>query len=322
MELRYRLYTPEDIPAMSKLWQSSTEWGGLTSTLVSRHLDNGPFGKPIVSLVEDVATGEILGQAALIASLITVKKEFVTAFRPMAAIVSPTLRSSSLNPLQHPIFRLYRHAFEEMRRRGEKLVFVIPDPRWRRAIQMLPDVQHATFPLWSLPLPLASPLPLRPDYRTIQLTQQDQRIDSLFARAATQYRCMVVRNADSLMKKAGPPEYELLGVERSGELVGVAASKQKGDRQWLIGDFMAADSEAAEESLKAVCNLADRRSRDGSAAPVLKAAILATPNMLPLLKELGFLRDKYDFHLFVKLFDNSLSPEDVNPSQWYVSAND
>jgi hypothetical protein len=322
MELKYRLYTPQDIPAMSKLWQGSTEWGGLTPTLVSRHLENGPFGKPIISLVENASTGEILGQAALMASLITVKRKPIAAFRPMAAVVSPSLRSSSLNPLQHPIFLLYRHGFEEMRRRGEKLVFVMPDPRWRRVIQMIPDVQHATFPLWSLPLPLASPFPMRSDYRTTQVTDQDQRVDSLFAKAATQYQCMVVRGADTLMKKAGPPEYELLGVERSGELVGVVASKQKGDRQWLIGDFMAADPEAANETLKAACNLADVRSREVSAAPVLKAAILAPPQMLPLLKELGFSRDKYDFHLFVKLFDNSLSPEDVDPSHWYVSAND
>ncbi len=277
MELKYRLYTPEDVPVISKLWQSSTEWGALSPALVSRHLENAPFGKPIFSVAENVETGEIVGQAVLMPSLISVKGNPVTAFRPMAAIVDHTLRVRSLNPLQHPIFRLLGHGFDEMRRRGEKLVFVLPDPRWRRVIQLMPDVQHAAFPLWSLPLPLSSSF----------------------------------------------PEYEVLGVERSGELVGVVASKQKGDRQWLICDLMAADPEAQRATLKAVCNLAHLRSTEASAAaPIHKAAVLAAPPLLPVVQELGFRRDKYDFHLFVKLFDNSMSPADVHPSLWYVSAND
>src|SRR5260370_39897839 len=132
MELKYRLYRPEDVPVISKLWQSSTEWGALSPALVSRHLENAAFGKPIFSVAENVKTGEIVGQAVLMPSLISVKGNPVTAFRPMAAIVDHTLRVQSLNPLQHPIFRLFRHGFDEMRRRGEKLVFVLPDPRWRR----------------------------------------------------------------------------------------------------------------------------------------------------------------------------------------------
>lgn len=323
MQLNYRLYTPQDVPVVSKLWQSSTEWGALTPSLISRHIENAPFGRPIISLAENTQTGEILGQAALMASLILVKGKPITAFRPMAAIMDPSLRTQSLNPLQHPIFQLYRHGFEEMRRRGEKLVFVIPDPRWRRAIQMLPDVQHATFPLWSLPLPLASIFPLAPGYTASELTNWDHRVDKLFEKAATQYDCIVVRSADALRKKAGPPEFEVLGIEHSGELVGVVASKQKGDRQWLICDCIAANTEAANESLKAVCNLAHDRSMYARAAtPVLKTAILATPQMQPILKELGFRRDKYDFHLFVKILDDSLSPADVNPANWYLSAND
>jgi len=134
---------------------------------------------------------------------------------------------------------------------------------------------------------------------------------------------MVVRNADPLRKKCGPPEYEVLGVERSGELVGVVASKQKGDGQWLICGFLAADPEAERATLKAVCNLAQRRAtEDNTAKPINKAAILATPRLLPVLKELGFRRDQYDFHFVLKILDDSLSADIVDPSLWYLSAND
>lgn len=323
MELKFRLYTPEDVPVISELWQSSTEWGALSPAMISRHLDNAPFGKPIVTVAENVDTGKIVGQAVLMPSLISVKGNLITAFRPVAPILERSLRVRSLNPLQHPIVRLFQYGFEEMRNRGEKLVFMLPDPRWMMMFRLLPDFRSTSFPLWSLRLPMASPFPSDADYTASELTNWDQRVDKLFAKAAGQYACMVMRNADALRKKSGPPEYEVLGVERSGELVGVVASKQKGDGQWLICDFMAADSEAERATLKAVCNLAHRRATARSTAtPIHKAGILAPPRLLPALRELGFSRDQYDFHLVLKILDGSLSADDVDPSLWYLSAND
>lgn len=323
MELRYRLYTPDDVPLLSKLWQSSTEWGALTPEIVARHLENAPFGKPIVSVAENVTTGELVGQAALMASAVLVNGKVVTAFRPMAAILDPAVRIRTLNPLHHPIFQLYRFGLEEMARRGDKLVFMLPDPRWRRAIQMFPGVQQATFPLWSIQLPLSQPFVLRAGYEAAELTTWDERVDLVFEKAAAEYPCMIVRTAETFRKKSGPPEYEVLGVYRSGELVSVVASKQKGDRQWLICDLIAADQEAAGETLKAVCNFANERANDAHFSPPLqKAGILVVPKLLPIVQQLGFRRDKYDFHLFVKLFSSEFSQADVDPSRWYVSAND
>ena len=188
---------------------------------------------------------------------------------------------------------------------------------------MVPGFQHDTFPHWSIPLPLGRPFTLSSGYEAAELATWDEHVDRIFERTAAEYKCIVVRNAETFPKKSGPPEYTVLGVYRSGELVGAVASKQKGDRQWLICDFIAADKEATTETLKAVCNFANDRATDPHFVPPLhKAGILATPNLLPILEQLGFKKDDYTFHLFVMLFGNELSKEDVHPSGWYVSAND
>ena len=44
--------------------------------------------------------------------------------------------------------------------------------------------------------------------------------------------------------------------------------------------------------------------------------------MEPIVRDLDFVRDAYDFPLVVHVLDSSLSKEDLNPSQWYFSAND
>jgi hypothetical protein len=47
-----------------------------------------------------------------------------------------------------------------------------------------------------------------------------------------------------------------------------------------------------------------------------------TPSMEPIVRGLGFVRDDYDFPLVIHVLDESLRAEDVNPSRWYVTAND
>ncbi len=102
------------------------------------------------------------------------------------------------------------------------------------------------------------------------------------------------------------------------------ASRQKGDRQWLICDLLAADGgEALQATLAVACNVADEAAR---AAPpehaVNKVAILTTPLLQTACEDLGFRRDAYNFTLVVHLLDESLGKAAVDPKRWYLSAND
>ena len=111
---------------------------------------------------------------------------------------------------------------------------------------------------------------------------------------------------------------------RGGELVGLSASRRKGE-QWLICDVLATDlRDSLRATLAATANLANAKAPVFKAAgkPVPKVTVLTTPAMEPIVRDLDFVRDAYDFPLVVHVLDSSLSKEDLNPSQWYFSAND
>jgi hypothetical protein len=323
MTLTYRLCREDDVAKIEKLWRTSTDWGVFTPEMFRRHCESAPFGTPMVVVAEDTETGEILGQAVLMRSRVIIKGKEVAAFRPIAPILAPALRGASLNPMQHPIVRLYQYGYEQLRTRGESLAFMLPDPRWTLLLRMAPRCFNTKFPLWSIPVPLTRPFELKPDYSSGPIREWDRRVDKIFGIASQQFHCMVVRDAESLRKKAGPPDYDVLAVERGSDLVGIASSRLRGDRQWLICDLLAADHEAQIATLQAVCNLAHSRAVERSSdKPIIKAAILALPAMQPALHELGFSRDRYDFHLAVTVLDDSMCAADVDPSGWYISAND
>jgi hypothetical protein len=119
-------------------------------------------------------------------------------------------------------------------------------------------------------------------------------------------------------------DYEILGIERGGELVGLVSSRRKGDRQWLICDVMAADlDESLRATLTAVVNLAADRARNAQPdKPIIKASVLGTPAMEPALTALGFVRDTYKFPMVIHILDLSIKKEDVESSKWYLSAKD
>ncbi|HEV2762322.1 MAG TPA: hypothetical protein VGV38_04940, partial [Pyrinomonadaceae bacterium] len=154
------------------------------------------------------------------------------------------------------------------------------------------------------------------------LDAPDERVDKLWEAARRLHGCAVVRGAAMLRWKLGNARYTLTAVERGGELVGLVASREKGDRQWLVCDLLAADDgEAMRATLASAANVAHAESLKGE-RELRKVAVLTTPVMEPAARDLGFARDAYDFPLVVHVLDDSLGLDDVTPARWYVSAND
>ena len=324
MGLAYRLLEHQDLPAVQRLWKGEAGWGTFAEELWRRYVVDGPMGGVSGSLACDAETGEIVGQFAFVPSLVSVGGREVRAFRPAAPIVARSLRFRSANPLRHPVVAMYRHAVKALRERGDGLIYMVPDARWVRLFRMFPFLQTGSFPLWRLPLPLAAPLPLPAGFTAAPLDAREERVDALWELARRLHGCMVVRDSRTLPWKLGDAEYEVLGVERGGELVGLSASRRKGE-QWLVCDVLAADTgDSLRATLAAVANLAHEKSLEGaqSGRVVPKVTVLTTPPMERGVRGLGFVRDAYDFPLVVHVLDDSLGLDDVAPARWYVSAND
>jgi hypothetical protein len=324
MALQYRLHEPEDLPALRALWEAETGWGSITDTMWRRYVEEHPAGGSAIVVATDRDSREIVGEFVFVPSLVWVQGREVRAFRPAAPIVSKRARGAFANPMHHPAVAMYNYAAKALRERGDGVIYMVPDPRWVRFLKMFPMLAAGTFPLWQVPVPLDAPLALGDGHAAAPIAPDDPRVDALWASTREQYRCAVVRDARALGWRLGGGEYDVVGIERAGELVGLSASRAKGDRQWLICDVMARDEGALHAALAAAVNLGHARALadgDGPGA-VRKATVLVTPRMEPVARALGFVRDAYDFPLMVHILDASLSKADLAPAHWYVSATD
>jgi hypothetical protein len=331
MGLTYEFHADATLPGLERLWREATDWGENTLATLGRWFEAAPFGKPRIVVANDDATGEMVGQFRFMPSRVTVNGEEVRAVRPFGTIITPAMREAvvSNNPFDQPAVAMYARAVEELRAAGEQLIYMVPDPRWVRLFRMFPFLQTGSFPLWSLPLPMPSPMPasfsLGEGYRAAPLDAWDERVDRLWEKFSRLHGCAMVRDAATLQWKLSNANYTTTAIEHDGELVGLVASRRKGDRQWLVCDLLVADAgDALRATLSAVARVGHEKSLSVGAGEeaIHKVAVLATPLMEPTLGDLGFRRDDYDFPIAIHILDESLKAEDVAPSRWYVSAND
>jgi hypothetical protein len=327
MSLNYRMHTKADVPALVRLW---TEHGGFDAvdekTWAERFAD-GPLGGAAIALATDPASGDIVGNFFFMPMMLHVNGREVLAYRPSAPILSQEARGTSFsmitNPLGHPIMKMYNHAADALRERGAAVIYMIPHPLALRILGLFPNLYTHKYPLFSLPLPLAAPLPLPPGYEAGPQPTSGPEVDQLWQKSARLHAGQVVRDSRILPWKTQVWACTTLGVRRDGELVGLVALRQK-EPQWLICDMLCADAgESLRATLVAACNFAHAH-RDGSPGerPLRKVALLVTPVLTPTVAEMGFKRDNYDFPLLVHRLDASLDEKDIHPAGWYVSAND
>jgi hypothetical protein len=325
--LQFEFHEVADLPGLEQLWRDATDWGDETLHQLHDWFMEAPFGKPRIVVARDSDSGEVVGQFRFMPSRVVVNGRELRAHRPFGTIISKRMRNliTSNNPLDQPAVAMYVRAMHELQARKEQLIYMVPDPRWVRMFKMFPFFQTGSFPLWSLQLPLPKgPLSLGDGFVAAPFASWDDgRLRELWKAAQQLHGCMAVRDVDILRWRLANATYTVTVVEKGRELVGFVASRHKGDRQWLICDLLAADRESMRATLAAAANVAHQESLTRTGAEEIhKVAVLATPLMEPVVGELGFIRDSYDFPLAVHILDDSVRAEDVHPSRWYVSAND
>lgn len=326
MALEYEFHTNAALPEVERLWREATDWGDHFEIMRGWY-DSSPFGKLHVVVAVDAGSGETVGQFCFATTRAVASGRKINAARPFGTIVTPAMRQAATDinsPLDHPVIAMYSCGIKHLRALGTQLVYMIPDPRWLRLFKMFPATQTAMFPLWSLPVPLDQPLILSREFSAAPLDDVDQRIDCLWEKSARLHDCLLLRNAAMLRWKVSNDYYSTIAVERDGELVGIIASRQKGDRQWLICDMLCADAgESMRATIAAAVNSAHEKSLIGEGKEAIrKVAVLATPLMQPVLQSLGFERDAYDFLFAVEIIGSNIAAQDVAPERWYISGDD
>ncbi|WP_276502517.1 hypothetical protein [Terrimonas pollutisoli] len=327
MAFTYRMSTIEDIDQLVEFWNINSGWDTIDRNEWERRFRYTPLGEPAISLAIDEQTNKLAGQFIFIPSKVVVSGKYYKAFRPFAPVLNKELQKFNfLNLLQHPIFQLYNQAVSFFREEGIALIHMVPDPRWSRAFQFVPFFQTQSFPLWSKPLAENVTTDLPQEISIQKIEPSDARIDALWTQASQVYSCQLVRSTDILPWKISHGDYHLTGVFYDSELTGLFTTLRKAkERQWLICDIVTKDGrDGLRNSLQAACFSINK---EHSALPFHeqqnnKIALLSTPLIEPVIKEMGFRKDNYQFTLVVHLLSEQLSKHDVNPRDWYVSAND
>lgn len=325
MGFTYRMKTPSDDPALIQLWTAHSGWGKADERLWNHLINEGPYGEAAVVVAEEEETGNIVGQFPFVPSVVSIKGRCFSALRPFAPILAARARERrTFNPLNNPVLAMYRFAVKELRARGDALIYALPDPDWQGVLRFLPTFQSASFPYWSLQLPLAEPLPMPDGYVAAPLRAWDEQVDHLWEATSRLYDCLVVRDSRTLPWKIRIGDFTVAAVERDGELIGLATCLARKDGQWLISDILSSDMEdSLRATLAAACNLGHGEAcSTNSKIRIKKAGILTVPRLEPALAAAGFRRESYDFLLAVHLLDPSIPKDAVAPERWYVSLYD
>ena len=325
MNTAYRMYTPDDIDALVQFWKENSGWDQIDRKEWERRFYYTPYGNASVALAEDIDNGSIIGQFLFIPTIISIDGKEVKGFRPFAPVVKESVRTElGFMTLVEIVLKMYNYAIDEFKKEGVGIIHMLPDPRWSKAFEFIPEAQVSYFPLWSLDLPLQQKFSMPDAYSVSPIKPNDERINSLWEKNSKLYGCIFPRNTVTLPWKTSHGNYQLSGVFNNEELVGVSVSIFKSnDKQWLICDMITADAEdAMEATLKAACNEAQDFITANRGAVIQKIAILATPLIQKKIETLGFKNDNYRFPIVIQALDPSLSKEQVAPQRWYASAND
>jgi hypothetical protein len=331
MSISYRMAAKNDTDELVQFWSENSGWDVIDRAEWERRFTNTPSGDAAVAVAVDDDTGKIIGQFVFIPLRIAVKGKEVKAYRPFAPVLEQSLQTkfgiASLLTGQHPILRMYKKVADDLTRQGVSLIYILPDPRWSRVLQAFPFVMTHKFPLWSYSLSSPGAFELTEGVSAEKINPSDPAVDLLWQKAAAVYNPAIVRNSHTLPWKTSHGDFKVYTVNYCNETIGMFAAVYKiKDHQWLICDVVTKDkNESLALTLKTACYIIQQENKKLSASETSKnkIAILATPPIEDIVKEMGFAKENYHFTLAVQMLaKNGIDKKDVSPANWYVSAND
>jgi predicted N-acetyltransferase YhbS len=325
--LAFRPFEEGDFPRVQRLWRDVAGWGELERDVWEQRLNHPRYGAGLTYVA--VSEGEVVGHVAFYPTRIRVDGRQVAAARLAAVIVARGFRSDVRDVENHTFWKMYRAALPELRARGFEVVYALPNPRWHETESS--PFRRSAHPFWSLPLPLATEPSIPAGFEARHL-EPNESLDALWERAAPRYPCAVVRDADTLRRRAAEGGYAT-AIDRDGALVAVVVTHERAldgwMSQWEIRDLVADGDDAVRAALAAALALGHaaalargpRGEEPGRNRSIVKAAVLAAPMLQAPLAELGFAADDWTFAISVHALDPAIE-DAVDPSRWYASSND
>jgi hypothetical protein len=278
-------------------------------------------------VVTEDADGQVIGQGICIPARWYVQDREVKGLRLSAPLLRKSLRFGILPGPDHPFIGMGKKVLELARDDGYSLLYSIPRRQFLSLMRFgpllgLPSFSGVEFgcaertweSLRNAPVPIPKHLEVH------QVSEFGPEYDELWedARVSLPIQAGLVRKSSYLQFRNGG--HLVLEVRRSaGPLLGyVALRKNSG----LIDDMLARTLEDLQSLLAAALGQLAREPDLVDEYNIEKVKAMTTPYLDDVLGPLGLQRIKFRFAYACHCLDGSLSPNQLNPSAWYVTPGD
>lgn len=321
--LTFRLFQPDDILGILRLWEEESGWGGITEEQFKRWIYT-PFGDCLISVAVD-ESGKIVGQQIFMPSKFYLKGAQFKACRVLAPIIAKNFRDN-IRQKNHPFYQMHRVCLEAAILEKFSLIYTFPLHSWMTVMKIfprfgLPKFEIAEYECWSLPKAKFENFSLMSDdLETSQTTEISVAFDEFWSVAKDSFpiKCGMVRDAERLRWKLGN---HLIFTTRNGtgKIIGYVGINQK---TGLVIDMLTASPNDLELVFASTLKALNRFESKNGAFNFGGIGLMKTEIFAPLIENFGFEKTDFKFAFGCYSIDSAVKTESILPPNWYKLPDD
>jgi hypothetical protein len=322
-KLKFRLFQPDDMDGILRLWEEESGWGPITEEQFYEWFYT-PFGECLISIAED-KKGKILGQQVFMPSKFYLAGQEYKACRVLAPILSKDIRGNIRQP-DHPFYEMHRLCLQEATVGKFSLIYGFPLHSWTTVMKLfpkagLPVMEIAEYECWSLPkTSFESFSPSSNDLETTPVMEISADFDELWNSAQESFpiKCGMVRDAQRLRWKLGN---QLVFSTRNGagKLIGYLAINPK---TGLVVDMLTTSPDEVEAVFASTLKAFNRFESENGQLAVNGIGLMKTGFLSALIENFGFRKTDFMFAFGCYSIDSAVQTESILPKNWYKMPDD
>jgi hypothetical protein len=322
-QITYRLYEEKDVPAILRLWEEESGWGGITEEQFNTWYIDTPYGKSLIVVAENTE-GKIIGQLVFSPSRMMIDGKEIRSLRGSAPIINKEMRGDNMRDYNHPAFAMIRVGFELAYEAGYQYVYTFPAYGWLGLFRMFPRImpnpnETASFDCFSISLTDEKTLAGNDDDFNISLqTTFGEEYDQLWEEAVLQMpvNCSIVRRQEWLKWVIGGMHVLEVRAVVGNKLIGYAAIKKDSG---LLTDIFARNVEDLEKVYRQLVYGLHHMNQKRIPVGYTNIKGMLTGDNQPILKNIGYSIEEFRFAFGGYLLDTTIPFEKVQVNRWYIT---
>jgi len=327
--LTFRLFQPDDIEGILRLWNDDSGWGGITEEQFYKWYIDTPYGECLISVALD-EKNRIVGQEVFTPTRIYVDGKEKKALRLSAPILTKEFREQ-MGKAAHPSIQMFRVGLNAAVECGYSVIYAFPVPGWLRYIRLVAPQIGVDSRKFVFAEPDCYALSLKSfangnckitaDIEISFASVFNDSYDNLWQSAKNEFpiNCAIVRSSGWIKWKLGSHCVFEVRRRENKELLGYAAIKRQ---TGLLVDALARTPQDLETTITAIIKALAESEDLRNQANVEEIKVMETESLASVIQKLGFEREKFKFAFWCYSIDESVPIQSLEPSRWYLMPKD